>query len=263
MTATTLSTLPPGHGQFLELAFPDAPDAADEPRAFLSLASMGDMRATPSGESPAATGFRYRLPQSTRLARLSLVHSRIVIFGDRLPEPSTEADGFLTRSRNLAPLVTVADCMPIWLLDRESGWFGVLHSGWKGTGILRNAVKGIQARSGSRPASMSAILGPCIGSCCYPVPRERAEQFASEFGQDCVMDSPEGPRLDLRKANLAIATSLGLGSVLSVNICTSCDTRLGSYRRQGSESFTRMAAVCFHPQLGACRTYERATEKRA
>jgi YfiH family protein len=250
MTATTLSTLPPLHSQFLELAFPDAPYAADEPRAFLSLAAMGDMRATPAGESPAEQGFRHRLPTTTRPARLSLVHSRTVVFGDSAPRLWTEADGFLTRSRVLAPLVTVADCMPIWILDRESGWFGVLHSGWRGTGILRSAVEGIQARSGSSPASISAILGPCIGSCCYPVPAERAQQFAAEFGRDCVIDSPEGPRLDLRKANLALAASLGLGSVLSVNICTSCDTRLGSYRRQGSVSFTRMAALCFHPEKG-------------
>jgi hypothetical protein len=135
------------------------------------------------------------------------------------------------------------DCMPIWLLDHHSGSFGVLHSGWKGTGILAVAVRSLAEEFGSRPESISVILGPAIGACCYAVPTGRAEAFAREFGPEAVREEGGRIRLDLRAANLALALRLGLGALLSVEACTSCDPRLGSFRREGPEAFTRMAAV--------------------
>jgi len=154
------------------------------------------------------------------------------------------ADGILCRSEYLVPSVTVADCMPIWLFDRDSGFFGVLHSGWQGTGILREAVRALEERFGSRPSSMAIILGPSIGSCCYAVPPDRAIFFAERFGPESVLEIAAGLSLDLRAANLGIARSLGIGAALSVEACTACHAGFGSYRREGSACYTRMAAAC-------------------
>lgn len=87
------------------------------------------------------------------------------------------------------------------------------------------------------------ILGPSIGSCCYEVPPERATRFAREFGEDSVERRDGSIRLDLRRANIALARRLGLGAVLSIESCTACDPRLGSFRREGAAAFTRMLAV--------------------
>lgn len=141
------------------------------------------------------------------------------------------------------PTITVADCMPIWLWDASLGAWGILHSGWKGTGILERAVRALEARGGSA-AAMSVILGPSIGVCCYDVSEERATAFAREFGDACVDRSGPAPRLDLRAANLGIARRLGLGATLSIDACTSCEPALGSFRREGPASFTRMVAAC-------------------
>jgi len=187
----------------------------------------------------------------SRVLGLHLVHSRRVHFADRVGEAQAEgADGLLLQDASLAASITVADCMPIWLLDSDSGAFGLLHSGWRGTGILAAAVHELRRRFGSRAASMAAILGPAIGPCCYDVPEERALAFASEFGEACVSRLGASWRLDLRAANIALAEGLGLGALLSVEACTSCDARLGSYRRQGPASFTRMLALCGRPASG-------------
>jgi copper oxidase (laccase) domain-containing protein len=159
--------------------------------------------------------------------------------------------------------VTVADCMPIWILDRASGAFGVLHSGWKGTGILAVAAEALRKRFGSEPSSLSVILGPAIGACCYNVPEERAEGFAAEFGEDSVRREGDSFFLDLLAANLGLASRLGIGAVLAVEACTSCDLRFGSSRREGSANiiakggalgegpaFTRMMALCCRPPEG-------------
>lgn len=147
------------------------------------------------------------------------------------------------------PAVTVADCMPIWLYDAGSGAFGVLHSGWKGTGILEVAVRTMIKRFGAEPSGIAAILGPSIGACCYEVPEERAMVFEKEFGRDSVVrrERPDGMlsfRLDLGAANLGLASRLCLGTVIDARRCTACSADLGSYRRQGSTSFTRMLALC-------------------
>ena len=157
--------------------------------------------------------------------------------------PAGSHDGILLRDAAKAACITVADCMPIWLHDTHSGSFGVLHSGWKGTGILAVAMRALAGEFGSPPESVSVILGPAIGTCCYAVPRERAESFAREFGPGAVREEEGRTMLDLRAANVALARSLGVGSLLSVEACTSCDPRLGSFRREGAEAFTRMAAV--------------------
>jgi polyphenol oxidase len=255
------TTLPRDSEGIVALPFHDSSGIV----ALLSLASRGDMKYGDPECAPrrdavlAAAG-----AEGSRALGLRLAHSRTVLFpadeaeGRELAaraEAAAGADGLVLRDPSLVATVTVADCMPIWLLDRASGAFGVLHSGWKGTGILAAAVEGIARRWGSPASSISVILGPAIGSCCYEVPAERARSFAAEFGESAAFREGGAWRIDLRAANLELARSLGIGELLSVEACTSCEARLGSYRRQGQRSFTRMLAACgrfplVHPIAG-------------
>jgi polyphenol oxidase len=242
--------IPAGLEESLVAAFP-GPAAEGESLALLSLASSGDMKFGSPDSLPRRELFLRSLGlEGCSCVGLHLAHSRNVIFPDRPEEAELlaaalgGADGILLRDPSLAASVTVADCMPIWLLDRDSGAFGVLHSGWRGTGILGRAVSLLAERYGSRPSALSVILGPAIGSCCYAVPEERAEAFAAEFGPAAVARREGQVFLDLRSANLSLAERAGVGSLLSIEACTSCDSRLGSYRRQGPASFTRMLALC-------------------
>jgi YfiH family protein len=189
----------------------------------------------------------------SRVLGLELAHSRKVLFpssADQHRDLEKEAagrggaDGVILRDSRLAACVTVADCMPIWLHDRRSGAFGVLHSGWKGTGILAEAARELAARFGTGPEDISLILGPAIGPCCYDVPADRAESFAAEFGGGSAFMREGSWRIDMRAANLSIARALGIENILSIEACSSCDSRLGSYRRQGPGAFVRMAAAC-------------------
>lgn len=157
-------------------------------------------------------------------------------------------DGIITKNKKLIPTVTVADCVPIYLFDPVTEVFGIVHSGWKGTGIVCDAMKLAEEHYGSKAENFHIVIGPHIGDCCYIVNEERANYFAKNFNADCVRQLEEGVqvdwnngggrlfRLSLTKANL---TAIKKAGVREENIfvhpdCTCCskDGLYGSNRRE-------------------------------
>jgi len=112
---------------------------------------------------------------------------------------------------------------------------------------LKRAFELLKSEWGSVPEDIFITLGPCVGPCCYPVDEARAGAFAGELGPDAVTVIDGRPRLDLLAANLSLARQCGAAGVNYTDTCTSCDGRLGSFRRQGAEAFTRMAACIGFP----------------
>jgi hypothetical protein len=215
-------------------------------RAGISLAAAGDMALSRRGASGSHGQFlgAKGIPAGAACA-LRQVHSRRVLILDADPDPAelarTEADGMVTSRAGLFLTVTVADCLPVILFDRRTGAFGLVHSGWKGTGIVVEALRAMAERFGSCPTDVLVTIGPGIGACCYTVPQERADRFAAEFGPASVV-SDGGPRLDLRAANVALLQHAGVREITVIRDCTSCTPALGSFRRQGPEAYTLMVA---------------------
>jgi YfiH family protein len=156
--------------------------------------------------------------------------------------------------------VTVADCLPVFLLDLGSASFAALHSGWKGTGIVLEALSRMRNK-GTRPEETAAVLGPCIQDCCYRVDEERAALFEAEFGaasphvaaltKGGAGSYPLGPvttrreggvYLNLQAANARLLAAAGVRHIAFCRDCTFTDERLGSFRREG-QGYTRMAAL--------------------
>jgi YfiH family protein len=178
------------------------------------------------------------------------IHSRIVLEADGSFAGRREADGMTGRGRETALAVTVADCLPVFLYDAETRAYALLHSGWRGTGIVLSALSMMAERWGTRPASVAAVLGPCIRPCCYRVEEERAAAFEAEFGGPAG-DYPLGPvvrrdgggsALDLQAANARLLAGAGVRNLAYCLDCTFTDQRLGSFRREGP-AYTRMLAV--------------------
>ncbi len=235
-------------------------------RAGISLAAAGDMALSRQDLLPHRSRFIEGLgvPRE-RVFAVRQVHSRRVIVVES-QDPSllvrAEADGMVTRRRDILLSVTVADCLPILLRDRATGAFGLVHSGWKGTGIVVDALHVMESTWGTRPADVEVTIGPGIGACCYAVPAERVARFAQEFGASSVVRPggaarpgdaarPDGaaqpagdaqPRLDLRAANVALLQAAGVDDITVVSDCTGCTSALGSFRRQGPQKYTLMLA---------------------
>lgn len=204
--------------------------------------SMGSMRFRWNEINENRVSFLKKLCGEIKMpAAVELIHSKIVYDID-LPEQlyMKQGDGIVTRNRNVVPVVTVADCMPLYIYDTKSKSFGVLHSGWKGTGIVGEAIKIIEEKYSSKPEDICVAIGPHIGSCCYNINGERAEYFKNNFCEECVekIDGDEYS-LSLTKANLAVLKKCGIpeGNIKIMDECTCChkengEFKFGSFRRQ-------------------------------
>jgi YfiH family protein len=215
----------------------------------ISSRAAGDMSHS-DGETNRERFFRALGLEPDQVLSCAQIHSRIVLAADGGFVSHSEADGMIGRDRGIALAVTVADCLPVFLYDTETEAYALLHSGWKGTGIVLNALSMMAERWGTRPASVAALLGPCIHPCCYRVDEARAAAFEAEVGGSTgtsplgpvVCRSGERPALDLQAANARLLARAGVRNLSYCVDCTFTDQRLGSFRREGP-AYTRMLAV--------------------
>ena len=237
-------TLPPQAlgNRLLTLPFPTD--------ARLTLRSAGDMKLD---EAARAAVFTDLGVASRSIARVSQVHGRTVEF---LPAQSAdpwrgerwigEADGLATEPGGPVLAVLVADCVPLFCYDTRSGACALLHSGWRGTGILKEGCKVLEERFGTAPEDLAVLAGPGIHSESYEVDEVRAGEFRA-WGEDAVVERDGGFFLDLYAANRGIANELGIGMFTEATHCTAADPVFGSYRRQGAQAYTSMLAILIPP----------------
>ncbi|MCB0869960.1 MAG: laccase domain-containing protein [Solirubrobacterales bacterium] len=138
-------------------------------------------------------------------------------------EPPPEADGQLTEEKLRPLLVLVADCLPVALLGDRG--LGMLHCGWRGlaAGIIDQAAGKIGVRA--------AAIGPGIGPCCFEVGPEVEEAF-TDLGPGLM----NGRNLNLPEAARRLLARAGVEEVESAGICTYCDERFFSHRRDDGKT---------------------------
>lgn len=173
--------------------------------------------------------------------RLSLnqVHSDIVHFVRRAPRAGLRGDAAVTGLPGIFLIIKTADCLPVLLVDESKRVIAAVHCGWKGTlgGLLGKVVQGMKDQYAADPASILAAFGPCISGRCYEVARDVQRNYAAAgFPHSLfrpVPGRPEKYHFDLAGANRFQLLRQGVKekNIYTVNICTHCDARYPSYRR--------------------------------
>ncbi len=140
------------------------------------------------------------------------------------------ADGHATAASGILLLVTVADCIPVFLVAPRQGAVALLHAGWRGTasGILAQGAKLLAERVGAEPEELACHLGVGISGPAYEV---GAEVMA---GVGLAHGGPGPWHVDLREVLSGQAADLGIGTVSRSGHCTATDaTSFFSHRRSG------------------------------
>lgn len=80
-------------------------------------------------------------------------------------------DGHTTEEPGVLLVVSVADCVPVYLVAPESRVVAMVHAGWRSTagGILERAVGEMAERYCVIPEELHMHLGPSICGACYEV----------------------------------------------------------------------------------------------
>jgi len=152
--------------------------------------------------------------------------------------PIPAVDGHLTAAPELAPLVFVADCLPVALWGPDG--VAMLHCGWRGL------AAGIVARGAEAIGATTAAVGPGIGPCCYEVGDEVLGAFA-ELGAGIASER----MLDLPEVARRLLATAGVERVESAGLCTSCEPELFfSHRRDAGRTGRQAGLVWLDPGEG-------------
>jgi YfiH family protein len=151
---------------------------------------------------------------------------RVYVDGVRSPD---EVDAHATAETDLAPLVMVADCLPVALAG-PSG-VAMAHCGWRGlaAGVIDVAASAVDARA--------AAIGPGIGPCCYEVGEEVLDAFEHLDGV------ATGRMLDLTAIATRQLSARGVQTIESSGLCTSCNPELFFSHRRDGETTGRQAGL--------------------
>jgi YfiH family protein len=183
--------------------------------------------------------FRAALPGFSAVVVSRQVHGSEILWqdGGRGLVIHAGADGHATDRTGQLLAVTVADCIPVYLVDPTRRAIALLHAGWRGTaaGILRAGI----ALLVSRGTQIDDLLMHCgVGICgpCYEV--------GSEVFLGCGMAVPHSGRgpLDLRALLAKQASELGIRNVSISQFCSRHDGELFFSHRGSGGGEGRMVA---------------------
>ena len=140
----------------------------------------------------------------------------------------SRCDGLITGVKGVALCVMVADCMPILFYDKKAEVVAVAHAGREGVRlkIANRVVQKMRDDFGAK--DIEVFIGPSIKSCCYEVKSDVLDGFEGYY------QKREGRfYLDIRQKCKDDLEKIGVAVIKQEDICTCCDKRYYSYRREG------------------------------
>jgi YfiH family protein len=157
------------------------------------------------------------------------------VHGSRVVEAGSEllprADGIFTMQPGHPIAILVADCLPIFMCDKQGTCIGAVHAGWKG--LAGGVISSMVDKLGS-DRELIAWLGPAIGPCHYDVGSDVIEAFEAGAGLSVTLVEESHWKMDLWETATHQLQQLGIHEVHGGGICTHCHARdFFSYRRDG------------------------------
>ena len=131
-----------------------------------------------------------------------------------------DVDGHITKAEGILLGVTVADCVPVFLVDPKARAVGLLHAGWRGTvdSILEQGIESLRWEMGTDPKTLHLHLGPAICGGCYEV----GPEVHAALG---LPESPGPSPVDLRGqlAHRAVVLGVETERITQSTWCTLCE----------------------------------------
>ena len=188
------------------------------------------------------------LPEE-RFVWMEQLHTNTVTLIDGPSATPVEAtDALVTREKNLALCVLVADCTPVLLSDHTAGVIGAAHAGRMGArnGIVRNTVEAMVGL-GAEPSRIQVLLGPAAAGESYEVPEGMALDVEKHLPGSRTRTKKGTPGIDVRAGLVRQLLSLGVTHIDADPRDTITDNDFFSHRREGVTG--RQAGVIWMPNV--------------
>ena len=188
------------------------------------------------------------LPEE-RFVWMEQLHTNTVTLVDGPSATPVEAtDALVTRQKNLALCVLVADCTPVLLSDHTAGVIGAAHAGRMGArnGIVKNTVEAM-VELGAEPSRIQVLLGPAAAGESYEVPEGMALDVEKHLPGSRTCTKKGTPGIDVRAGLVRQLLSLGVTHIDADPRDTITDKDFFSHRREGVTG--RQAGVIWMPNV--------------
>ena len=188
------------------------------------------------------------LPEE-RFVWMEQLHTNTVTLVDGPSAAPVEAtDALVTRQKDLALCVLVADCTPVLLSDHTAGVIGAAHAGRMGArnGIAKNTVEAM-VELGAEPSRIQVLLGPAAAGESYEVPEGMALDVEKHLPGSRTRTKKGTPGIDVRAGLVRQLLSLGVTHIDADPRDTITDPDFFSHRREGVTG--RQAGVIWMPHV--------------
>jgi|TARA_B110000240_G_scaffold188003_1_gene226264 YfiH family protein len=164
---------------------------------------------------------------------INQTHSKISVDADSISS-IVDADASYSKKPGTVCGVLTADCLPIFVSNKEGSAVGVAHAGWRGLadGIIESLIESFDCNG----ENLIVHLGPAISQLSFEVGSEVKSQYLSKNKnfKNCFTHLNNKYYLDLYGAAKIVLKSLGVSSISGGDRCTYKDSdQYFSYRRDG------------------------------
>jgi len=176
----------------------------------------------------------YGLPSAP--AWINQTHSNISVDADSISS-IVDADASYSKKLGTVCGILTADCLPVFVCNKEGTAVGVAHAGWRGlaNGIIESLIESFDCNG----EDLIVHLGPAISQLSFEVGREVKSQYLSKNKnfESCFCYLNNKYYLDLYEATRVVLKSLGISSISGGDRCTYKELdQYFSYRRDGKSS---------------------------
>lgn len=185
------------------------------------------------------------------LCWLNQTHSTKLLKINCDTQQGIEADAAWTDIENKICIVMTADCLPVFITDKQGSFVCAIHAGWRGLcdGIIEKSLQEISHKLKVTTTDCLVWLGPCIGKSAFEVGSEVRDEFIAqdENAQSAFTVYQDRYLADLHQLARLRLTPFNVAHITASEHCTLSEEDLFySYRRDGKTG--RMASLIYIEQ---------------